>query len=119
MLYAAMSAIKAGNTTWDICEKWPSSPSYWGYDTWEDVAALAVGHGIGISLHELPFFSYPRAKANPMKLEEGMVLALETWAGKRGGKDGVRLEEDVLVTKDGYELLTKFPIDKLIECWAR
>jgi Xaa-Pro aminopeptidase len=118
MLYDGMSAIKAGNTTLDICEKWPHTPSYWGYDTWEDVAALAVGHGIGISLHELPFFSYPRAKANPVKLEEGMVIALETWTGKRGGKDGVRLEEDVLVTKDGYELLTKFPIDELIECWT-
>jgi len=118
MLYSAMSGIKAGNTTMDICEHWPHSPSYWGYDTWEQTAALAIGHGIGISLHELPFFSYPRSKNNPVKLEEGMVLALETWAGKRGGKDGVRLEEDVLVTKDGYELLTRFPIDELMECWV-
>ena len=46
-----------------------------------------------------------------------MLLALETWTGKRGGKDGVRLEEMVAVTKDGYDLLTKFPIDKLTECW--
>ena len=53
-----------------------------------------------------------------VKLEEGMILALETWAGKYGGKDGVRLEEDMLVTKDGYELLTKWPIDKLTACWT-
>jgi Xaa-Pro dipeptidase len=118
MLYGGMSAVKAGNTTMDVCEHWPDSPAYWGYELWEDVGALAVAHGIGISLHELPFFSYPRAKANPVTLEEGMVIALETWTGKRGGKDGVRLEEDVLVTKDGYELLTKFPIDEITECWT-
>ncbi len=117
MLYAAMKGIKAGNTTWDIVKNWPDSPKYWGYDTWEDVMPLAVGHGIGIALHELPFFYYPTDKVHPVKLEEGMVLALETWTGKKGGKFGVRLEEDIAVTKDGYDLLTKFPVKEMIECW--
>ena len=84
---------------------------------WEEVYALAVGHGIGIPLHEIPFLSYVGSKAEPVVLEEGMVLALETWTGKKGGKFGVRLEECVAVTKDGYDLLTKFPVDELIECW--
>jgi len=118
MIYAGMSAIKAGNTTLDICEKWPTDPRYWGYDKWEDVVAYAVGHGIGISLHEYPMISYPSAKAKPVTLEEGMVLAVETWTGKRGGKDGVRLEENVAVTKDGYDLLTEWPIGELTECWT-
>ncbi len=117
MIYAGMSAIKAGNTTLDICEKWPTDPTYWGYDKWEDVFGYAVGHGLGISLHEYPFISYPSSKASPVKLQEGMVLAVETWTGKKGGKDGVRLEEMVVVTKDGYDLLTTFPIGELIECW--
>ena len=30
---------------------------------------------------------------------------------------GVRLEENILVTEDGYELLTRWPIDELMECW--
>ena len=117
MMYAGMSGIKAGNTTWDICKNWPDSPKYWGYEKWEDVGGYALGHGLGISLHEVPFFRYPIAKAEPVKLEEGMILALETWAGKKGGKDGVRVEEDIVVTKDGYDLLTLFPVDELIECW--
>lgn len=117
MMYDGMAGIKAGNTTWDICKNWPDSPAYWGYENWEDVQALAVGHGIGISLHELPSFSYPRSKDNPVPLEEGMVLAVETFTGERGGNFGIRLEENVAVTKDGYDLLTVYPVDELIECW--
>ena len=53
----------------------------------------------------------------PIPLEEGMVLAIETWTGKKGGgRDGVRLEENVVVTKDGYDLLTTYPVDEPIEC---
>jgi Xaa-Pro aminopeptidase len=119
MLYAGMSAVKAGNTTLDICEQWPTDPHYWGpYEQWGEVAGHALGHGLGIALHEKPFISLPAARAKPVKLEEGMILALETWAGRYGGKDGVRLEEDILVTRDGYELITKWPIDKLTQCWA-
>jgi Xaa-Pro aminopeptidase len=117
LLYGAMSAVKAGNTTWDVASKWPDSPKYWGFDTWEEVAALAVGHGIGIPLHEFPSIGHVTSKANPVVLEEGMVIALETWTGRKGGPYGDRLEEDLVVTKDGYDLLTKFPIDELIECW--
>ena len=125
LLYEAMGAVKAGRTTWDIYEKGPTGtqvyndhgPQHWGYDTWEESGALAGGHGIGISLHELPFIRPHLAKANPVKLEEGMVIALENWVGYKGGKDGVRLEEDVVVTKDGYDLLSLWPIDKLMECW--
>ena len=46
-----------------------------------------------------------------------MILALETYAGHKGGKDGVRLEENILVTKDGYEILSRWPIKELMECW--
>jgi len=63
----------------------------------------------------MPFFTPPIARANPVKLEENRVIALETWVGRQGGKFGVRLEEDVLVTRDGYEVLTKFPIDEIKE----
>jgi Xaa-Pro aminopeptidase len=119
MMYAGMAAVKAGNTTLDICEKWPTDPHYWGpYEHWYQVGGLAMGHGIGISLHEKPWISLPQARANPEKLEEGMVIALETWTGKYGGKDGVRLEEQMVVTKDGYDLLSKWPVDKLTRCWV-
>ena len=117
MMYAAMEKIKAGATTRDLCEVWPDSPTYWGYEPheWDKVSPHAVGHGIGLSLHEYPLFSRPGMGGDAV-LEEGMVLAVETWCGKKGGEFGIRLEENIVVTKDGYELLTKYPIDHLIEC---
>ena len=117
LLYAGISTIKHGSTTLDIVEKWPDSPGYWGYETWAEVGPYAVGHGIGLSLHEPPYVRPALSRANLFTLEAGMTVALEIWTGKRGGKDGVRLEEDILVTKDGYEILTRFPIDELRECW--
>jgi Xaa-Pro dipeptidase len=117
MMYAGMSGVKAGNTTWDICKNWPDSPKYWGYESWDEVVPYALGHGIGISLHELPHIAFNAAKANPVELEEGMVIALENWTGKKGGRDGVRLEENLVVTKEGYDLLTRFPVGELFECW--
>jgi Xaa-Pro aminopeptidase len=53
----------------------------------------------------------------PQKFQEGMCLAVEFYTGKKGGKDGVRLEENILVTKDGYKLLSLWPIEELMECW--
>jgi Xaa-Pro aminopeptidase len=119
MLYAGMSVIKDGNTDVQVLEKWPQSPSYWGYDNWNEIGPYTLGHGLGLSLHDKPFFNQQNRQAGmpAQKFQEGMVMAIETYTGKKGGKHGVRLEEMVLVTKDGYELLTLFPIKELIECW--
>ncbi len=119
MLYAGMGAVKDGATDYDIVEKWPDSPSYWGYENWNEVGAYALGHGIGLTLHDRPAISMLKKAFGfpPTKLRAGMALALETYAGKKGGADGVRLEENILVTQDGYELLSRWPIEELMECW--
>jgi len=119
MLYGGIKAIKDGATDHDILEHWPKSPAYWGFSEWPEVMPYAVGHGLGLTLHDPPGIS-PYAKAMgmpPNELKEGMVIALETYAGHKGGKHGVRLEENVLVTKDGYEVLSRWPIEELMECW--
>ncbi len=117
MLYASMEGIKAGNTVADVAEGWPKSPSYWGLDNWGDASGYALSHGIGLSLHEYPMFRPANVLAGDRTvLEEGMTLAVETWYGPKGGDYGVRLEECVVVTKDGYDLMTHYQVDDLIEC---
>jgi Xaa-Pro aminopeptidase len=119
MLYDAIGVIKDGATDYDVLAKWPDSPQYWGYDTWQEVAPYVFGHGIGLTLHDPPIIS-PLRKAYglpPVPFKEGMVLAIETYAGHKGGKDGVRLEENLLVTRDGCEILSRWPVAELMECW--
>ncbi|KGX85140.1 M24 family metallopeptidase [Pontibacillus litoralis] len=63
-----------------------------------------IGHGLGINVHEYPSMSH----LNDELLEEGMTYTIEP-----GIYDsvigGVRIEDDVLVTSDGFETLTKYP----------
>jgi Xaa-Pro aminopeptidase len=117
MMYESMKYIKAGVPPTDIMKGWPDSPKYWGYETWPEIAGYALAHGLGISLHEYPWVTYNVAPHPEVPvLEEGMVLAVETWVGNDAKTFGIRLEENIVVTKDGYELLTLWPIDKITEC---
>ena len=119
MLYDGMSVIKNGSTDHEVFAKWPQSPEYWGYETWQECSAYVFGHGLGLTLHDAPVISPLRKAYNlpPIPLREGMTIALETYAGHKGGTHGVRLEENVLVTKHGCEVLSRWPIKELMECW--
>jgi Xaa-Pro aminopeptidase len=121
MLYGAIAVVRDGATDYDIYEKWPDSPEYWGYSSWQECAPFAFGHGLGLTLHDQPVIS-PLKKLSgqpPQELKAGMTIALETYTGRRGETDGVRLEETLLVTESGYEVLSRWPIDELMECWPR
>jgi Xaa-Pro aminopeptidase len=65
-----------------------------------------TGHGVGLEVHEAPMISQ-RGKGY---LEEGMVITVEPGI-YMPGKWGVRIEDTILVKKDGGEILTKMPKD--------
>ncbi|MCL6477578.1 MAG: Xaa-Pro peptidase family protein [Peptococcaceae bacterium] len=121
LLRAGIDVLKPGKTNYDIMAAFPKTPETWGWgpEDWGQVDPYCVAHGIGLGLHDKPLatYSYVRSKQPEIELKPGMVLAIETYAGKRGEKDGVRLEEMVLITEKGNEVLSRFPINELMECW--
>jgi Xaa-Pro aminopeptidase len=66
----------------------------------------SLGHGVGLDVHEYP--SLGRSGAEPMV--PGDVIAVEPGT-YRQGYGGVRLEDLLLITQDGCEVLTDFPYD--------
>jgi Xaa-Pro aminopeptidase len=50
---------------------------------------------------------------NPFELKEGMVFALETFCPAADGTGAARIEEEVVVTKDGCKVITLFPAQDL------
>ena len=48
------------------------------------------------------------------RLEAGMVLCVEAAVGEVGGAYTIKLEDQVLITEDGYENLTKYPFDPVL-----
>jgi Xaa-Pro dipeptidase len=112
ILDAAIEMIRPGVSTADVVKLWPKAQEF-GFPDEESCFALQYGHGIGLSVWEKPVFSRMVSFDHPEIIEENMVFALETFWPSSDGWSAARIEEELVVTKTGCEVLTRYPAENL------
>ena len=75
--------------------------------------ALQFGHGLGLAIHERPIFSRLVSMDSPDEIKEGMVFALETYCPAKDGYSAARIEEELIVTDKGCQVISLFPAEDL------
>jgi Xaa-Pro aminopeptidase len=112
-LDAAIELIRPGATTGEVVSVWPRAEEF-GFPDEEAAFALQFGHGVGLSIWEKPIFSRLVSVDHPEEIREGMVFALETFWPASDGWSAARIEEQLVVTADGCEVITRFPAEDLV-----
>jgi len=107
---AALQTVRAGVTSSAVDEAARHALERRGL---AEAFVHATGHGLGLDVHEAPRIGRSRASEPPVVLAEGMVCTIEPGAYVEG-TGGVRLEDDVLVTVGGCEILTTAPADLMV-----
>ena len=72
-----------------------------------------MSHGIGMA-DEWPSIPWPvdwDKEGYDGVLEENMAICIESYIGSEFGGEGVKLEEQIVVTKDGYQQMSTFPYE--------
>lgn len=102
----AIAAVKPGVRAMDLDKIARDTIADAGYG---EYFTHRLGHGLGISVHEFPSIN----GSNEMVLNEGTVFTIEPGVYKTNVA-GVRIEDDVVVTSTGVEILTKFTKELVI-----
>jgi Xaa-Pro aminopeptidase len=111
-LNAAIAEIKPGVGTDKVASVWPKAEEY-GFPSELAAFGLQFGHGLGLALHERPIISRAVSLENPMEIKTGMVFALETYCPATDGISAARIEEEVVVTDKGCQVISLFPAEDL------
>jgi Xaa-Pro aminopeptidase len=113
ILDQAIALIRPGVTTAEVVSVWPEAQEF-GFPDEEAAFALQYGHGVGLSIWEKPIFSRLVSFDHPETIQENMVFALETFWPASDGWSAARIEEQLVVTADGCEVITRFPAEELL-----
>jgi Xaa-Pro aminopeptidase len=113
ILDRAIAMIRPGATTAEVAATFPRAQEF-GFPDEEAAFALQFGHGVGLGVWEKPLFSRYVSLDHPETIEEGMVFALETFWPASDGWSAARIEEQLVVTSDGCEVITRFPAEELM-----
>jgi Xaa-Pro aminopeptidase len=113
ILDRSIAMIRPGISTAEVVEHFPRAEEF-GFADEEAAFALQYGHGVGLGIWEKPIFSRLVSFDHPEVIEEGMVFALETFWPSSDGWSAARIEEQLIVTADGCEVITRFPAEELL-----
>jgi Xaa-Pro aminopeptidase len=116
-LDAAIDLVRPGRTTAEIAAVWPRAQEF-GFPNEEAAFALQMGHGIGLAIWEKPMISRLVSHDHPHEIKPGMVFALETFWPSTDGWSAARIEEEIVVTPTGHEVITRFPAEELLVAGA-
>lgn len=109
---AAIALIKPGVTTDAIAKAFPKAQDI-GFESEMAAFGLNFCHGIGLGLHERPIISRLNSFDDPMEIQAGMLFAVETYCPATDGMSAARIEEEVIVTPRGAQIITLFPAEEL------
>lgn len=108
----AIELIKPGVSTDKIALAFPTCHEI-GINSEMEAFGLNFCHGLGLGLHERPIISRLTSLKDPMELKVGMVFAVETYCPATDGFSAARIEEEVVVTPRGAQIITLFPAEEL------
>jgi Xaa-Pro dipeptidase len=108
----AIALIKPGVATDKVARAFPKAQGI-GFESEMAAFGLNFCHGIGLGLHERPIISRLNSFDDPMELKVGMVFAVETYCPATDGVSAARIEEEIVVTPGGAQIITLYPADEL------
>jgi Xaa-Pro dipeptidase len=109
---ASIELMRPGVTTDEVAKVWPKAEEF-GFASEMECFGLQFGHSVGLFLHERPIISRLNSLEHPVELKEGMVIALETYCPAKDGVSAARIEEEVVITAGGPQVITRFPSQEL------
>lgn len=84
-----------------------------GFASEMDAFGLNFCHGLGLGLHERPLISRLTSFKEPIELKVGMVFAVETYCPATDGISAARIEEEVILTPEGPQIISLYPAEEL------
>ena len=114
-LYEVLERIEPGVTTDEVVEGFPDREGeqmdYYGAEEYWQMTTNHWAHGLGLQLYEVPLVWRGVSPEHPVEIEAGMTMAVETQ--RPADRQGVRVEEMVVVRDDGVEVLSQWPVEEI------
>jgi Xaa-Pro aminopeptidase len=104
--------LKPGMSTDRIAAALPKAQAA-GFANEMDAFGLNFCHGLGLGLHERPLISRLNSFREPIELKAGMVFAVETYCPASDGISAARIEEEVILTPRGAQVISLYPAQEL------